>query len=97
MKVLAIEKDNKMINQENGQNILAEEAKSVYNLYLNNFIREIYFTESHNAVLILECKNKEKAADLLRELPLVKNNFIEFELAELRPYTGFSRLFKDKI
>jgi hypothetical protein len=96
MKILALEKDIKPVNWEKEQEILIDEAKSVYNLFLRDHLREIYFTESHNAVLILECENKDKAVDLLGELPLVKNKIIEFELIELKPYTGFARLFKDK-
>lgn len=96
MKILALEKQIKTVNWENEQETLIEEAKSVYNLFLRGHLREIYFTESHNVVLILECENKDIAVDLLGELPLVKNKIVEFELIELKPYTGLSRLFKDK-
>ncbi|NQU85365.1 MAG: superoxide dismutase [Mariniphaga sp.] len=96
MKILALEKQIKTVNWENEQETLIEEAKNVYNLFLKGHLREIYFTESHNAVLILECENKDIAVDLLGELPLVKNKIVEFELIELKPYTGLSRLFKDK-
>ena len=96
MKILAIEKEIKTVNWENEQEILTEEAKSVYKLFLGGHLREIYFTESHNAVLILECENKDIAVDMLGKLPLVKNKVVEFELIELKPYTGLSRLFKDK-
>jgi hypothetical protein len=96
MKILALEKQIKTVNWENEQETLIEETKSVYNLFLRGHLREIYFTESHNAVLILECENKDIAVDLLGELPLVKNKIVEFELIELKPYTGLSRLFKDK-
>jgi hypothetical protein len=32
------------------------------------------------------------AKTLLKELPLVKSGFIRFEIKELHPYKGFSRL-----
>jgi hypothetical protein len=57
-------------------------------------LREIYFTENKNAVLILECKDKITAKQLLGKLPLVKKKMIDFEITELRPYTGFSRLME---
>jgi len=57
-------------------------------------IREIYFDENHCAVIILECTNKAKAKSILDELPLVKSGNIEFRITELKPYTGFSRLFQ---
>jgi hypothetical protein len=43
-------------------------------------------------VLILECIDKTEAEQILSGLPLVKNGFIQFEIKELHPYTGFSRL-----
>lgn len=92
MKILAIEKEIKLVDWENENLILIEEAKSVYKLMLSGNLREIYFTEQKNAVLILECDDKIAAQQLLDKLPLVKKGIIDFELMELRPYTGFSRL-----
>ena len=92
MKILAIEKEIKLVDWENENLILIEEAKSVYKLMLSGNLREIYFTEQKNAVLILECEDKIAAQQLLYKLPLVKKGIIDFELMELRPYTGFSRL-----
>lgn len=42
----------------------------------------------------MECDSKEKAYEILEQLPLVKNGLIYFELTVLEPYTGFDRLFK---
>ncbi len=57
-------------------------------------MREIYFDENHCAVLILECANKTEAEKIFSGLPLVKTGFIQFEIKELHPYTGFSRLIE---
>lgn len=92
MKYLAIEKDLPVTNWENTENLLANEAREVLKHYLSGTLREIYFNESHNAVLILECENKSKALELLEMLPLVRNKMIEFEITELFPYTGFKRI-----
>ena len=96
MKILAIEKELRPVDWQNEANALTEEAKSVYELMLSGFLREIYFTENKNAVLILECENKEIAEQLLQELPLVQKQLIGFELMELNPYTGLSRLINEK-
>lgn len=95
MKILAIEKEIKATKWENMEAILREEAHHVFQLYLSDSIREIYFTEEKNAVLILETKNKKSAKELLDDLPLVKNKKIRFDIVELKPYTGFERIIKN--
>lgn len=94
MKILAIETELKKINANSDKEILKEEALAVLDLQQKDILREIYFDENHCAVLILECNNKVEAEKILADLPLVKNGFIQFEIKELHPYTGFSRLFK---
>ena len=92
MKFLAIEREIPNINWENSEKILADEAREVYTLYLSGSLREIYFNESHNAVLMLECESKNQVLQLLESLPLVRSKMIEFEVIELLPYTGFQRI-----
>ena len=92
MKILAIEKELKTIDWKNESQTLFEEAKSAYEMMLSGNLREIYFTENKNAVLVLECEDKIMAKQLLDNLPLVRKRIIGFELMELHPYTGFSRL-----
>ncbi|MES2727523.1 MAG: superoxide dismutase [Bacteroidota bacterium] len=92
MKILAIEKELKMVDWENETEALIEEAKSAYKLILSGNLREIYFTENKHAVLILECEDKMVAKQLLDKLPLVQKEIIAFEIMELQPYTGFTRL-----
>ena len=58
MKVLAIEKEIKSVDWANESQTLIEEARSAYQLLLSGSLREIYFTENKNAVLILECIGK---------------------------------------
>jgi hypothetical protein len=92
MKILAIEKELKTVDWKNESQTLIEEAKSAYKLMLSGYLREIYFSENKNAVLILECEDKIVAKQLLDKLPLVKKGIIDFEIIELHPYTGFTRL-----
>ena len=92
MKIVAIERDLKIVDWKNESKNLIEEAKSIYKLMLSGILREIYFNENKQAVLILECSTKIEAKQLTEKLPLVKKGFIEFEIMELHPYTGLSRL-----
>jgi hypothetical protein len=94
MKILAIETELKKLNAESDKEILKDEALSVFELQQKNILREIYFDENHCAVLVLECPDKTEAWKILSELPLVKSGFINFEIKELHPYTGFSRLIE---
>jgi DNA topoisomerase VI subunit B len=90
MKILALAREK---NKGDYAPFLVDETLKVWDLYLKEFIREIYFTEERNAVLLLECKDKAEAQHLLNQLPLVKQNLIIFEVYELHPYTGYSILF----
>jgi hypothetical protein len=47
-------------------------------------------------VLFLECTDKTEAEKILSGLPLVKGECISFELKELHPYSGFSRIVKNE-
>jgi hypothetical protein len=94
MKILAIGTDVEGVKWENMEDLLEQEAKHVFQLYLSDNLREIYFTENRNAVLILETPDRDAAKQLLDGLPLVKNQKIKFEILELRPYTGLERIIK---
>ena len=92
MKILAIETELKKLNTKIDSEILKQEALSVLDLQQKEILCEIYFDKNHCAVLILECIGKSEAEKILSELPLVKNGYNQFEIKELHPYTGFSRL-----
>lgn len=92
VKILAIEKEITGASWEHTEQLLVQEAEHVYRLYLSGTLREIYFTEHKNAVLLLETADKATAEQLLNALPLVQSNKIRFELCELRPYTGYERI-----
>nr|WP_321357833.1 hypothetical protein [uncultured Draconibacterium sp.] len=92
MKLLAIEKEVEGANWSNADDLLKNEAHHVFELYLSDILREIYFTENKNAVLILEAKDKPSAKKILDSFPLVKSGKIKFDLMELRPYNGFERI-----
>ncbi|OGU36126.1 MAG: hypothetical protein A2068_12155 [Ignavibacteria bacterium GWB2_35_6b] len=96
MKFLAIEHEMRGKDQEDFEPHLESESAQVWEYYKDGIIREIYFTkESHEAVIILECENKNHAEEILNDLPLVKAGLISFNIEELIPYDGFERLFKN--
>ena len=92
MKYIAIEIDIEDVDWNNSEAILKEEAKTALKLFEQGLIREMYFDEENCAVLILESQSKAEAEKTLLKLPLVKAGMIKFEIRELKPYTGFSRL-----
>ena len=95
MKVLAIEKEYEGKSSDDFKPYLKDEARAVWELYIKNFIREIYFrNDKTSAVLMLECDSVEEAEKTLTELPLVKENLIYFEIIPLVAYSGFERLFR---
>jgi len=95
VKILAIEKDVEGVNWENSEETLFSEAQKVYQLYLSDNLREIYFTDENYAVLVLECESIEMARKLLESLPLVRKRMIDFRIMQLKPYNGYSRILKE--
>ena len=94
MKILAIEKEIDGIDWDRENDTLEAEAYQIHELLQTGYLREIYFNEYHNAVLVLECETMEKATELLKSLPLVQKGMIEFNIMQLNPYTGFERIIK---
>lgn len=92
MKIIAFEIEVEGVTSQQFAPHLRAESLKVLELFEKGIVREIYFDQSHCAVIILECSNLEEAESILKELPLVKNGLIHFDLRELNPYTGFSRL-----
>ena len=94
MKILAIENEVEGVDWNGLTDLLKDEARHVYSLYLSGSLREIYFTEENNAILVMEAEDKVAAMNLLDAMPLVKSGKIKFETMELRPYTGYDRIIE---
>lgn len=92
MKWMAIENEVEGACWEHTDAVLKEEAFQIFQLYLTTRLREIYFNEHHQAVLILETPDRQTTLNILNELPLVKQGLITFNLMELRPYNGYEQL-----
>jgi hypothetical protein len=94
MKIMAMEKEIPGVSPDEFAQHLKSEARQVWKLYQEGCLRELYFREDRSeAVLILECADRDEAKQVLDSLPLVKAGLISFELIPLLPYPGFSRLF----
>ncbi len=95
MRILALEVEKQEVSADDIKPLLREEARKVWMLYQDDFIREIFFrADKTSAILMLECSDIEEAKQKLAKLPLVSANLIDFELIPLVPYPGFSRLFE---
>ena len=92
MKVIAIEKELKKLPDGTAAETYQNEARRVYQLYLDDALREIYLTEKQTAVLILECDDLDHARRILSTLPLVQTGAIAFDVHALLPYSGYGRL-----
>lgn len=94
MKILALEKEVPGVLPEQFQKHSKAEAARIWTLYQQGKLREIYFNaDTHEAVLILECDDRQEADALLETLPMVSAGLITFNVLPLAPYTGFTRLF----
>ena len=69
----------------------------MWELYQAGVIREAYFrADQSSAVLVLECSDAQEASQILKTLPLVKEDLITFNILLLAAYPGFSRLFAEE-
>ena len=98
MKLIALERPVSGVADEAfTAEILKEEAVRTWDLYQSGAIRELYFrADRQEAVLVLEAQDVATAREILSELPLVRAQFIDFELVPLAPYPGFARLFASR-
>lgn len=94
MKYLLIEKEIPGAEWKGKEKILENEALHVYELIKQEIIKEIYFDEHKNAVLIVESSSLEALQETIKTFPLVQSNLISFEIRQLKPYTGFDRIIK---
>jgi len=92
MQYLVMTRDIGLVDWASKASLLRCEAERVRDLAALGVVRDIWFTERKDAVLLLECADAVLAREALESLPLVKAGLIAYELTELHPYTGFSRL-----
>ena len=96
MKVLALGRDLVAADDPRFAELRPAEARTVWELYQADVLREIYFrADSPNGVLLLEVADVAAARAAIGRLPLVAAGLIDFELIPLRPYPGLGRLFRE--
>ena len=95
MRILAIEIPVEGVAESRfTSEIAAAEARRAWDLHQSGAIRELYFrADSTAAVLVFECADVAEAQTDLASLPMVAAGLISFEVAPLRAYPGFARLF----
>jgi hypothetical protein len=92
MQYLITTFDNGNVDWSLKAQLLKDEAKHIYELYQKGIIRNIWFSENKDALLIIEKDTLDQAKETINTFPLVKANLIKFNITYLLPYTGFERL-----
>ena len=97
MKVLAIGHAQTGIRWEHIAPYVGVEARSVWELYESDRVREFYLQANHRpgVVLVFESDDVREAERVVAALPMVKAGLLDFEVIPLRPYIGFRELLED--
>ena len=91
MKFFVIGKRKENIEQEKFAEFADEEARKAITLFKEEFIRELYSIKGgKGACMIVEANNKEEILARLSDLPFVKNNYLDLDIIEVKPYRGFN-------
>ncbi len=94
MKLLAIMRPRDGIDVRTAVARHAEaELRALWELYREEFVREMYSPGGPGALLVIEASSVEDAHRLLYPLPLVANEIVALELIELRPFSALQMLF----
>ncbi len=90
MKFFVIGKRKKNIEAEKFSKYADEEANMAISLFKEEFIRELYSIKGgKGACMIIEASNEEEIWSKLKNLPFVKNNYLDIDIMEVKPYRGF--------
>ncbi len=71
-----------------------DELHTLWQLYREDAVREMYAPGGPGAVLILEATSAQEAARQLQELPLLASGIMTLETIELRPFQALEMLFQ---
>ena len=90
MKFFVIAKRKEDIDKVEISKHLEEEAKIAIQLFREEFIRELYSIKGgKGACMIIEASDEDEITKKLNVLPLVKNNYLDIDILEVKPYRGF--------
>tara|TARA_B100000686_G_C16595249_1_gene865627 strand:+ start:424 stop:699 length:276 start_codon:yes stop_codon:yes gene_type:complete len=90
MKFFVIGKRKETIPTEDFNKYADEEARIAIDLYREEFIRELYSIKGgKGACMIIEAESENDIISKLNKLPFVKNNYLDIDIMEVKPYRGF--------
>ena len=90
MKFFVIGKRKESVKPEQFAEYLDLEAELAIKLFKEEFIRELYSIKGgKGACMIVEAKNEDEIKEKLSILPFVKNNYLDIDIMEVKPYRGF--------
>ncbi len=90
MKFFVIGKRKESIKAEQFAEYLDLEAELAIKLFKEEFIRELYSIKGgKGACMIVEAENEDEIKEKLSILPFVKNNYLDIDIIEVKPYRGF--------
>ena len=90
MKFFVIGKRKESIKPEQFAEYLDLEAELAIKLFKEEFIRELYSIKGgKGACMIVEADNEDEIKEKLSILPFVKNNYLDIDIIEVKPYRGF--------
>ncbi len=91
MKFFVIGKRKENIEQDKFTEFADEEARKAITLFKEEFIRELYSIKGgKGACMIVEANSEEEILLKLSDLPFVKNNYLDIDIIEVKPYRGFA-------
>lgn len=94
MRILAMDRFLPGTTMEKIQPHLKDEMKIAWDHYKQGKMREMYFRQDgQGVVLMLECDSLKEAQEVIDELPLVKEKLVEFDLTPLGPFVPLEILF----
>ena len=90
MKFFVIGKRKEEIKPEQFAEYADLEAKMAIQLFRDEFIRELYSIKGgKGACMIVEAESEIEIKEKLASLPFVKNNYLNIDIIEVKPYRGF--------
>ena len=90
MKFFVIGKRKNNIEHEKFAEFADEEARKAITLFKEEFIRELYSIKGgKGACMIVEANSEEEILKKLSDLPFIKNNYLDIDIIEVKPYRGF--------